>query len=125
MADCESDKSKTKLEVDEEPRQPSVKSCPYLDHGVQTSLTDLAMTEMHPSRGLSEGRSMTVRPSIAGKMGEAFSAPRTANGSATVLQSRFLHAAEWSRTITGVSTHKALNLARLPVPPQPPVDEGF
>jgi hypothetical protein len=29
------------------------------------------------------------------------------------------HAAEWSRTITGVSTHKALNLARLPVPPQP------
>jgi hypothetical protein len=28
-------------------------------------------------------------------------------------------AAEWSRTITGVSTHKALNLARLPVPPQP------
>jgi hypothetical protein len=29
------------------------------------------------------------------------------------------NAAEWSRTITGVSTHKALNLARLPVPPQP------
>src|SRR5215217_6550210 len=31
----------------------------------------------------------------------------------------FVDAAEWSRTITGVSTHKALNLARLPVPPQP------
>lgn len=31
----------------------------------------------------------------------------------------FPSAAEWSRTITGVSTHKALNLARLPVPPQP------
>src|SRR5215212_5483822 len=30
-----------------------------------------------------------------------------------------MSAAEWSRTITGVSTHKALNLARLPVPPQP------
>jgi hypothetical protein len=41
------------------------------------------------------------------------------------MQSRFSHAAEWSRTITGVSTHKALNLARLPVPPQPPVGPGF
>ena len=35
------------------------------------------------------------------------------------LSGGFLDAAEWSRTITGVSTHKALNLARLPVPPQP------
>ena len=35
------------------------------------------------------------------------------------------YAAEWSRTITGVSTHKALNLARLPVPPQPLAGGGF
>ena len=42
------------------------------------------------------------------------------------MQSRcHIHAAEWSRTITGVSTHKALNLARLPVPPQPLVGPGI
>jgi hypothetical protein len=29
------------------------------------------------------------------------------------------NAAEWSRTITPREGHKALNLARLPVPPQP------
>jgi hypothetical protein len=28
------------------------------------------------------------------------------------------HAPEWTRTITGKSPHKALNLARLPIPPR-------
>jgi hypothetical protein len=31
---------------------------------------------------------------------------------------RSLHALEWTRTTTGRKAHKALNLARLPIPPR-------